>query len=679
MKKCNACIIDYSDDKNYCKKCGAPLTTIIVSKKDAQKIVFEEKLKLDPLNISLLSECAQFYIENNENKEAVSVLLRILVIEPKNEIAQKLIFKAYQKLYLYKEAYGIGIELLKISPDDLDLLENMAQIAHNSDDFNEELNCYSRICELQPKNIDILSKKASVLLILDETNKATELYCLMYLLGDRHFTTLIYKGIHLVFEENYKEAEDVFNFAMTSIDSNSDYSQKQVLFLYLAYCHYKLDKGLDLILETFSKIELSAVKADETLVKIACEISVRLFELIFDLTQTELPENNRVLETKTNILLKVELFSKQFKNSSYLYLSECWYFVAKTEHKVGLLKDALDSISNAVNYLPTEKKLIEKQVEIKNLIDSIYRKKKTKTIVGISFTFVLVIVLVLSVKFYNKNKELKLWQSAVNSNTIDAYNQYKNSFPKGDYVIVADSIIEEISWSEAFNNNTFDSYCSYLLKYKKGKYSIKADSISQEILWQNANKDKSTSSYKFYMEHFPTGKYSNDAKLYIEKYLIQDGRISGMKITCNYDDKTPPKIKYKDFSFKREIFEIEGGDTSPFYTIYEKGKEIMCYCPCWVWVYSSKFKTDKNIGIGSTIEEFIYAYPDCEINYESPGENLYSGFYLSIKNIQGNFCLSENDYLYVNDDYESKYNCNRNDFKKGAKVEKILLFPKEEQ
>lgn len=76
MKTCVKCNSTFADDKKFCLKCGAPLTMIhqIEPKEVAKKNVFEDRLKVDPLNIEILHEYALFLFNNQLFSEAKRTL-----------------------------------------------------------------------------------------------------------------------------------------------------------------------------------------------------------------------------------------------------------------------------------------------------------------------------------------------------------------------------------------------------------------------------------------------------------------------------------------------------------------------------------------------------------------------------------------------------------------------------
>jgi hypothetical protein len=90
-------------------------------------------------------------------------------------------------------------------------------------------------------------------------------------------------------------------------------------------------------------------------------------------------------------------------------------------------------------------------------------------------------------------------------------------------------------------------------------------------------------------------------------------------------------------------------------------------------IYSSKFHTEKKIGINSTIEEFIKAYPVNKISSMSQVGN--SILTIEINEINGYFTLDDNDYLGDVFNIASDEVLKPTDFKKGSKIKEITIYP----
>ena len=88
-------------------------------------------------------------------------------------------------------------------------------------------------------------------------------------------------------------------------------------------------------------------------------------------------------------------------------------------------------------------------------------------------------------------------------------------------------------------------------------------------------------------------------------------------------------------------------------------------------VISEKYKTDRSIGIGSTLAEFIRAYPDARVWY-----TYVSGMYvLETDQVKVQFLLNEADYTGEKPEVESEITpLELNDFKQEAEIKSIRII-----
>jgi len=105
MKTCTKCHLSYDDDKKFCKKCGSQLVSenSIDPKNLARKTVLEDRLKMDPLNLELLHEYAQFLFNNLLFKETISFSLKIQAINEEDELAKELLLNHTLSLICFKK------------------------------------------------------------------------------------------------------------------------------------------------------------------------------------------------------------------------------------------------------------------------------------------------------------------------------------------------------------------------------------------------------------------------------------------------------------------------------------------------------------------------------------------------------------------------------------------------
>jgi hypothetical protein len=118
----------------------------------------------------------------------------------------------------------------------------------------------------------------------------------------------------------------------------------------------------------------------------------------------------------------------------------------------------------------------------------------------------------------------------------------------------------------------------------------------------------------------------------------------------------------------------------PVYTVSENGQDILnieatndIEIASDIFVLSGKFKTAKNIGLGSTIEEFMAAYPDFTIWF-----SYISDWYVietkQLKNVQ--FFLAGDDFIEEGGpEFDSDVEILKpSEFKKGSTIKEIRIW-----
>lgn len=150
----------------------------------------------------------------------------------------------------------------------------------------------------------------------------------------------------------------------------------------------------------------------------------------------------------------------------------------------------------------------------------------------------------------------------------------------------------------------------------------------------------------------------------------------------NIGDTIPEKIEA--YKLIKSVKIVEEGDEEPIIKVLENGREVFQLSFTYdsenekftnkiseILIFSNKFKTNENIGVNSTIEDFIDVYSIYSIwytyisnNYIIENEN---------KNIQ--FLLDEKYYVGKKELYESDMiELKKEDFAKSSRIKAIRIF-----
>jgi len=498
MKTCIKCNISYGDDKKFCKKCGSPLVTEFnIEPKDlAKKTVFEDRLKADPLNIEILHEYAQFLFNNLLFQEAILISLKILAINDKDIIANELLFKSYIKTNRVKESIEIGEQLLTEKPEDIFLLENLANLLSELKNYDKALKYYDKVLTIQPANSSALHNKAKILLKNNCLEEAIVIFKRLKAEGQNDRLTIIYYGIDKALNSDYKTAKDILISVLSSKDvSLSDFDNNRG-FLYLAYSLSISDADLSEINRWFSLIDFDVFKNNNHIFDEQTIVKTVIANIKNELGKIQSVNDNAKYRIDNLIYKYLDKTSFFFENKSNATIADIWYNIAIKQEEFNLYKEALSSCKKAIDIIPDENKYIDKYQEIKKLLDEQSNRNKRKIIILFVAILASILIVVFSIISYHKFKENKTWKLAKTTNSFSSFQDYLNTYPTGKYFEEALNMQEDALWNIILKINNAIAYDEYLSLFFNGKYKIEA---------QNALKKSKGYSLNFSTDHLKNG------------------------------------------------------------------------------------------------------------------------------------------------------------------------------
>jgi len=545
VRICENCNTTFEDDKKFCKNCGSPLSVIKESsaKFDAYKIVFEEKLKKNQLNIELLTDYAQFIFDNYKYKETISILFRIVAIDENNSSAKEMLFICFLKLDQYKDAIEIGEQLLQNNAKDISLIEKLADIANKQNDKEKELGYYDKIIFLEPSNVTVLIKKAQLLLENNILTGAVDVFTKLYSLSQKDNLTLIYTGIGYALKGEFELGKNILNSTYTSekVFKNDIHNNRGQL--YLAYCLSQDETGIDEAVKVFSKIDFKILK--EYYIEVDEEIAAKTstYILIQKVNSVKLSPDAtyKIFDFIDTYLESIEFY---FTKTSNIIIANTWYLISLKQKEFGFNADALISIDNAIILMPKEKEYSDYQIQIQSLIDNNKHKRKKRNLVAIFSSLIIILIGIFILILTLKHIENKTWLALKTQNTIASYKDYLTGYANGKYEKEAKQSIDSLLWAKATSLNNYESYKLYADSSYYRLHAQEADSLEQLVLWHNAVAANSYEAYQKYIELFPNGKYSDQVNKIIDEKLWQKIKIQGTEADYKLYLKRFPEGKY---------------------------------------------------------------------------------------------------------------------------------------
>jgi len=443
---------------------------------EVRKVVFEDKLKADPLNVLLLHEYAQFLFENNYFEAAVAAYLKILALKENDAVAQDLLYSLYKKLNWNEDALQAGEKLLLKKSDDISLLEELIKLSIQLGQSNKVNEYSERILKLEPANHNALYRKGLSLINNNQLEAAIEIFKNLHAGGLTDRISSIYTGIDKTISGDYKAAILLLK-PLLSAGKQSGINDNRGM-LYLTHCLCESSVDLDEISLKYSTIDFNILQQnyqlidEQTAVKIAEYIVKRKLSTISSQDNPELKLNQL-----SNSYLNIEYFTK-ISNPN---IAELWFAIGSKQKELELYDQAKVSYRIAHNLMPEDALYQNIGTETEELDDAQSQKKTRTRIIAIVSVVVLAIAVAASIYAYRYFGEQKAFESAKLENTISAYQSYLDKYPSGRYVSEAKKLQEgeDVVWKDVKTSNSIDHYKSYLLKFPTGKYVKEANDSLQ--------------------------------------------------------------------------------------------------------------------------------------------------------------------------------------------------------
>lgn len=140
----------------------------------------------------------------------------------------------------------------------------------------------------------------------------------------------------------------------------------------------------------------------------------------------------------------------------------------------------------------------------------------------------------------NSKLDTLYFRKAQRANTVDSYDAYLKRFPDGTYEANARKQIECIKFTLAFNWNSIDLLQDYLRDYPIGEYRQKVLIKLDSLTFQKSIEQNSVEGYQDYLKKYPNGAFCESAKDSIEstyyKKMVMINTIPGFQ---SYLEKYP--------------------------------------------------------------------------------------------------------------------------------------------
>ena len=177
---------------------------------------------------------------------------------------------------------------------------------------------------------------------------------------------------------------------------------------------------------------------------------------------------------------------------------------------------ALAEIDTALNYAPNSHKLINLSNEVK----SAKSRRRVRTTVLIIVIFVAIIggVAYSVHNSYLKDNEENAWTEAKDSATVSSLEHFIELYPEGTHSMEAEQLLEGIKkkdtdyWDRICRYGDVSVFQDYKEKFPQGLYLVQADTKIDSLDWLQAVQKNTPEAYSSYLTAHPQGTHSMDAE-----------------------------------------------------------------------------------------------------------------------------------------------------------------------
>ncbi|HPE58129.1 MAG TPA: YARHG domain-containing protein [Bacteroidales bacterium] len=550
MKICKKCNIQYDDSKNFCKKCGAPLEAVIKieSKAEAKKQVFEEKLKTEPHNVKLLREYGQFLYENKLFNEAISVALKIIAIDEKDNSARELLFNAYVNIEEFAKAAETGEELYSWKSKDASFLLLLANAHQQAGASPRAVEIYDQMLALQPDNTEAAYQKALALLSQNMVQEAILIFGKLFAAGKTDRITSIYAGIEKALNRHYQTAIEILTPVLSvkeqelkNIDTNRGY-------VYLSHSLCKTTDDIHAIEKWSNLIDLNVLNERRNTTDEITAAETIVMILKHQLNRLQSKGERYEIQQQINEYLKNP--HSYFTEASLPVFASGWHAAAIKQESFGFYDDAVSSMKKCVELAPENTEYAGKLKEFSQTLEKINRKKKKRKLVTITTVFAVIIIAVAAYFLNNRYQDNKAWKAAMIENTSISFQKYRVNSPKGRYYELSKVIEDSLFWEESKEKNTLSGYATYLSRFKKGKFRKDAILNLERAYWIDAKVKNSIEAISKFIERYPNSDSIEKAKLLLNQLSWNEyQKTLKTSMHRNYDQKFP-KGKFPQASIR---------------------------------------------------------------------------------------------------------------------------------
>lgn len=485
MKICPKCKLSYSDEKKYCRYCGAALISRTSSESNDIAWISsdEERFNALPSDIFQLIEYARFSYNKLQYKDAILLGRKALQIEENNTTALELLYHSYLKIGDLEGAIQMGDRLLNLNPQNLSLLSDMVELLVRTHKEKEAIPYLDIRLMLYPDDLEAWVRKAELLSKVGAEKDALYAWQKVNEINPGTPLAEFHIAINACRKGDYVKASSLLE---GMIDKLGNEKEANLAKLYFVFSLIKTEKNDIRISSLIRTIDFNDFR-DST----NPFVNQMLVDLYF--YEGQISFSKKKYEHAIFMFNKV-LEIKPDENSINL-ISESYYRISIEDSRQNKIDGAECNIQKALDYFPDNEKYRAQLNEI------ILMKKSNKKGRVLLFSMVGISVLALLFVFFylNYKNQEDAWNFARKVNTYGSYQEYMNTYENGRHRRDALLLQDDALWKEALKKHSLPLVEKYISLSENGKYIDEAKELREDILWNTAVQTNTSDAYESYL------------------------------------------------------------------------------------------------------------------------------------------------------------------------------------
>jgi len=145
-------------------------------------------------------------------------------------------------------------------------------------------------------------------------------------------------------------------------------------------------------------------------------------------------------------------------------------------------------------------------------------------------------IFLIIVSLFLSGCENQAFNKARSSNTVEAYNEFLQSYPSSEHTPIVNDLKDEAFFHGCKRiidlEKSKNCFINYLSEFQKGKYKVQSKQAIEELMYKICIKNNTLRSLRPYLQKYPYGKYAENIR---QKMDIIQNKYKGIMSELDYN------------------------------------------------------------------------------------------------------------------------------------------------